>query len=99
MLELVLVAAAAAVAGFVVWGLDRRHRSYGVLLIPGTAVAAAMILWIILTAFGLSSQPRIFWLSWLIPVLLGPAAAGTFGWLTGRRRSKADAARLNAVLR
>jgi lipopolysaccharide export LptBFGC system permease protein LptF len=99
MLELTLVAAVAAAAGFLWWGLDRHHRSYGVLLVPGIAVAAAVLLWIILVMSGLASQPRIFWLSWLIPMVAGAAAAAIAGLFLGRRRSRADVARLNAALR
>ncbi|TJY71322.1 hypothetical protein E4J89_03415 [Arthrobacter sp. CAU 1506] len=98
MVPLVLLVLVAAAVGFTVWAVDSRRSAYGVLLPPGIAVASAVLLWFILTAAGLASEPGVHYLSWLLPMAVAVPAAWTGAWLIGRRRVQRDTERLTALL-
>ncbi|MFT4468293.1 hypothetical protein ACMX2H_00140 [Arthrobacter sulfonylureivorans] len=98
MVPLVLLVLVAAAVGFTVWAVDSRRSAYGVLLLPGIAVASAVLLWFILTAAGLSSEPGVHYLSWLLPMAVAVPAASAGAWLIGRRRVQRDTERLTALL-
>lgn len=99
MLSLIVVAMVSVAAGFVVWASDKRHAKYGMGTPAGVAAATAMLSWILFTAAGLGYQPGLTWIPWVLPVLLGTAAAVAIAGFLGRRRARHDAARLTAILR
>lgn len=98
MVPLVLLVLVAAAVGLTVWAVDSRRSAYGVLLPPGIAVASAVLLWFILTAAGLASEPGVHYLSWLLPMVVAVPAAWVGAWLIGRRRVQRDTERLTALL-
>lgn len=98
MVPLVLLVLVAAAVGFTVWAVDSRRSAYGVLLPPGIAVGSAVLLWFILTAAGLASEPGVHYLSWLLPMAVAVPAAWAGAWLIGRRRVQRDTERLTALL-
>ncbi|TPV52105.1 hypothetical protein FJ661_06770 [Pseudarthrobacter phenanthrenivorans] len=99
MLSLTIVVLAAAAAGFIVWANDKRHAKYGAGLPAGVAVAAAALTWIILMAAGFGYRPGLTWLPWVLPIVLGAAAATAAALYLGRRRARQDTERLTAILR
>ncbi|MBD7995316.1 hypothetical protein H9639_08415 [Arthrobacter sp. Sa2CUA1] len=99
MLELLLAAAGTAAAGFIVWGADRRRRRYGILLLPGISLAAGLLAWIILQFSGVSTSLEYAWLTWALPVILGPAAAVAAALLIVPPRSARDNAELERILK
>jgi hypothetical protein len=50
-------------------------------------------------AAGFGYQPGLTWIPWVLPVVLGTAAAVAVVWFLGRSRTRHDTARLTAVLR
>jgi hypothetical protein len=99
MLSLIVVAIVALAAGFVVWANDKRHTKYGISVPAGVALAVGMLSWIIFMAAGFGYQPGLTWIPWVLPVVLGTAAAVAVVWFLGRSRTRHDTARLTAVLR
>ncbi|ADX73760.1 hypothetical protein D7Z96_02485 [Pseudarthrobacter phenanthrenivorans] len=99
MLSLTIVVLAAAAAGFIVWANDKRHAKYGAGLPAGVAVAAAALTWITLMAAGFGYRPGLTWLPWVLPIVLGAAAATAAALYLGRRRARQDIERLTAILR
>lgn len=98
MLSLILVTLAAAAAGFVVWGIDRQRGRYGVLLLPGVAVCAALLTWLALQAAGAASFESA-WIGWAVPVSVGILAPAVAAVPIGRHRAAADAAETERILR
>ncbi|HET7415341.1 MAG TPA: hypothetical protein VFI97_06550 [Arthrobacter sp.] len=98
MVALIAILIINASVGFAVWGIDRRRQKYGLLLPPGIAVAAGLLLWIILVAFGVSYMPDIFWLAWLLPMAAGTAAAVVTVLALARSRTASDNARYTETL-
>jgi hypothetical protein len=98
MVPLVLLLLVAAAVGFTAWAVDSRRHAYGVLLLPGIAVAAAVLLWFILMGAGLASEPSVHYLSWLLPMAVSVPAAWAGAWWIGRRRVRRDTERLTALL-
>ncbi|GGH93606.1 hypothetical protein GCM10007170_14880 [Arthrobacter liuii] len=99
MLSLTIVVLATVAAGFVVWANDKRHSKYGAALPAGIAVGVAALAWIILMAAGFGYLPGLTWLPWILPVVLGTAAAIAAVVYLGRTRARHDTERLTAVLR
>jgi apolipoprotein N-acyltransferase len=99
MLSLIVVALVAIAAGFVVWANDKRHTKYGISVPAGVAVTVAMLSWIILMAAGLGYRPGLTWIPWVVPMVLGTAAAMAAVWSLGRSRTSHDTSRLTAILR
>jgi hypothetical protein len=99
MLSLIVVAMVTLAAGFVVWANDKRHAKYGISLPAGVAVAVGMLSWILFMAAGLGYQPGLTWIPWVLPLVLGTAAAVAAALYLGRRRTRHDTARLTAILR
>ena len=99
MLSLIVVAIVAGAAGFVVWANDKRHTKYGISVPAGVALAVGMLSWIVFMAAGFGYQPGLTWIPWVLPVVLGTAAAVAVVWFLGRSRTRHDTARLTAVLR
>jgi uncharacterized membrane protein len=99
LLSLIVVAMVTAAVGFVVWANDKRHAKYGISVPAGVAVAVGMLSWIIFMAAGLGYQPGLTWIPWILPLLLGAAAAVAVVLYLGRRRTRHDTARLTAILR
>jgi hypothetical protein len=99
MLSLTIVVLATAAAGFIVWANDKRHTRYGMGLPAGVAVAVGAISWIIFMAAGLGYKPGLTWIPWVLPMVLGTAAAiGTVIYL-GRARTRHDTMRLTQALK
>ncbi|PNI10182.1 hypothetical protein CXX84_01525 [Arthrobacter sp. AFG7.2] len=99
MLSLTIVVLAAAAAGFIVWANDKRHAKYGAGVPAGTAVGCAALTWIILMAAGFGYLPGLTWLPWVLPIVLGAAAAVVAALYLGRTRARKDTERLTAILR
>ena len=75
MLSLIVVAMVTVAAGFVVWANDKRHAKYGISVPAGIAASVGMLSWIIFIAAGFGYQPGLTWIPWVLPVVLGTAAA------------------------
>jgi peptidoglycan/LPS O-acetylase OafA/YrhL len=99
MLSLTIVVLAAAAAGFIVWANDKRHAKYGAGVPAGLAVAVAALAWIILMAAGFGYRPDVTWIPWVLPIVLGSAAAVAAAVYLGRTRARQDMERLTAILR
>ncbi len=99
MISLIVAAAAALAAGFIVRSADRRRSRYGLFLLPGLSLAAAMILWVGLQLGGVGSDPDFHWLTWALPPVAGAGAAVVAALITGPRREAQDAAELERALR
>ncbi|MBT2566468.1 hypothetical protein J7I84_08180 [Arthrobacter sp. ISL-85] len=99
MLSLTIVVLATVAAGFVVWANDKRHGRYGAALPAGIAVGIAALTWIILMAAGFGYLPGTTWLPWVLPIVLGLAAAIAVAVYLGRTRARRDTERLTVILR
>lgn len=99
MLSLTIVVLVTVAAGFIVWANDKRHAKYGMGLPAGAAVAVGALSWIILMAAGLGYKPGLTWLPWVLPMVLGTAAAIGAALYLGRTRAKYDTLRLTAALK
>ncbi len=99
MLSLIVVAMVAVAAGFVVWANDKRHAKYGITVPAGIALGVAMLSWIIFITLGFGYQPGLTWIPWVLPLLLGMAAAVGVVLYLGRSRTRQDTARMTAILR
>ncbi|MEO5314148.1 hypothetical protein PV772_08510 [Pseudarthrobacter sp. CC12] len=99
MLSLTIVVLATVAAGFVVWANDKRHSKYGAALPAGVAVGVAALAWIILMTAGFGYLPGTTWLPWVLPMVLGVAAAIATVVYLGRTRARRDTERLTVILR
>jgi uncharacterized membrane protein len=99
MLSLTIVVLVTAAAGFIVWANDKRHTKYGVVLPAGVAVGVGAVSWTILMAAGFGYQPGMTWLPWVLPMVLGAAAAVAVVLYLGRKRARHDLQRLTAALK
>ena len=99
MLSLTIVVLATVAAGFVVWANDKRHAKYGAGLPSGVAAGVAALVWIILMAAGFGYLPGLTWLPWVLPTVVGIAAAIAAVFFLGRSRARHDTEQLTAVLR
>ncbi len=99
MLSLTIVVLVTAAAGFIVWANDKRHTRYGMGLPAGVAVSVGAFSWIIFITSGFGYTPGLTWIPWVLPMVLGTAAAiGAVTYL-GRTRERHDIQRLTAALR
>jgi peptidoglycan/LPS O-acetylase OafA/YrhL len=99
MLSLTIVVLVTAAAGFIVWANDKRHTKYGVGVPAGVAVGVGALSWIILMAAGFGYRPGLTWMPWILPMILGSAAAVAAVIYLGRTRAKKDLERLTAALK
>ena len=99
MLSLTIVVLAAIAVGFIVWANDKRHAKYGAGLPAGVSVSVAALAWLILMAAGFGYLPGLTWLPWVLPIVLGAAAAVAAAVYLGSTRARQDTDRLTAVLR
>ena len=99
MLSLTIVVLVSAAAGFVVWANDKRHTRYGMGLPAGIAVAVGAFSWIIFMAAGFGYLPGLTWIPWILPMVLGTAAAIGAVIYLGRSRTRQDTLRLTQALR
>jgi hypothetical protein len=99
MLSLTIVVLVTAAAGFIVWANDKRHTKYGVGVPAGVAVGVGALSWIILMAAGFGYRPGLTWMPWILPMVLGSAAAVAAVIYLGRTRAKKDLERLTAALK
>ena len=65
----------------------------------GVALGVGMLSWIIFMAAGFGYQPGLTWIPWILPMVLGTAAAVAAVLYLGRPRTRHDTARLTAILR
>ena len=98
MLTLILVTLAAAAAGLAAWAIDRHRDRYGVLLLPGISVSAALLTWLGLQVAGAASF-EADWIGWVVPVAVSLVAPAVAAVLIGRRRGTADAVENERILR
>ncbi|MEV7660939.1 hypothetical protein [Paenarthrobacter sp. NPDC089316] len=99
MLSLVIVVLATVATGFIVWATDKRHSRYGVALPAGIAAGVAALSWIAFISAGLGYQPGATWIPWVLPIVLGTAAAAGVVVYLGRTRTKHDTEALTKALR
>lgn len=99
MLSLIVVALVTVAAGFVVWANDKRHAKYGISVPAGVSASVGMLSWILFMAAGFGYQPGLTWIPWILPLLLGTAAAIASVMYLGRHRTRHDTARLTAILK
>lgn len=99
MLSLTIVVLATAAAGFIVWANDKRHTKYGAVLPAAVSVGVGAVTWIILMAAGFGYRPGTTWLPWVLPIILGAAAAVAVVLYVGRTRARHDLERLTAALK
>lgn len=99
MLSLTIVVLVTVAAGFIVWANDKRHAKYGMALPAGVATAVGALSWIIFIAAGFGYQPGLTWIPWVLPMVLGAAAAVGAAVYLGRTRARHDTIRLTAALR
>ena len=99
MLSLTIVVLVTAAAGFIVWANDKRHTKYGVGVPAGVAVGVGALSWIILMAAGFGYRPGLTWMPWILPMVLGSAAAVAAVIYLGRTRARKDLERLTAALK
>lgn len=99
MLSLTIVVLVTVAAGFIVWANDKRHAKYGMGLPAGVAAAVGALSWIIFIAAGFGYQPGLTWIPWVLPMVLGSAAAAGAAVYLGRTRSHYDTLRLTAALK
>ena len=99
MLSLTIVVLVTAAAGFIVWANDKRHTKYGVGVPAGVAVGVGALSWIILMAAGFGYRPGMTWMPWILPMVLGSAAAVAAVIYLGRTRARKDLERLTAALK
>lgn len=99
MLSLVIVALVTIAAGLIVWANDKRHSKYGIALPAGVALAVGMLSWTIFIWLGFGYQPGLTWIPWVLPMVLGTAAAIAVVVYLGRIRTVRDTAKLTAALR
>lgn len=99
MLSLVVVSLATIAAGFLVWANDRRHGKYGIVLPASVATTVGLLSWIAFLLAGFGYQPGLTWIPWILPIVLGAAAALAAAWYLGRTRTRADTAKLTAALK
>jgi peptidoglycan/LPS O-acetylase OafA/YrhL len=99
MLSLTIVVLVTAAAGFIVWANDKRHTKYGVGVPAAVAGGVGALSWIILMAAGFGYRPGLTWMPWILPMVLGSAAAVAAVIYLGRTRSKRDLERLTAALK
>jgi len=99
MLSLVIVALATIASGFIVWGNDKHHGTYGIALPASVSVVVAMLGWIVFIQLGFGYQPGLTWIPWVLPIILGTVAAAVVSFFLGRHRARHDTAKLTAALR
>jgi peptidoglycan/LPS O-acetylase OafA/YrhL len=99
MLSLTIVVLVTAAAGFIVWANDKRHTKYGAGLPAGVSVGVGAVTWIILMAAGFGYLPGLTWMPWILPMVLGSAAAVAAVIHLGRTRAKRDLERLTAAMK
>mgnify|MGYP000066223026 CR=1 FL=1 len=98
MLSLILVTLTAAAAGLAVWAADRHRDRYGVLLLPGIAVCAAILAWIAFQMAGAASFESA-WIGWAVPAAVAVLAPLIAAVPIGRKRAAADTAEQDRILR
>lgn len=99
MLSLTIVVLVTAAAGFIVWANDQRHTRYGMGLPAGVAVAVGAVSWIIFITAGFGYRPGLTWIPWILPMVLGTAAAIGIVLYLGRTRASHDTKRLTQALK
>lgn len=99
MLSLVVVVLATIATGFIVWANDKRHGKYGIALPAGVSATIGVLSWIIFIMAGLGYQPGLTWIPWVLPIVLGTAAAAAVVIVLGRQRTRLDTAALTKALR
>ncbi|MEV7604594.1 hypothetical protein AB0N65_04050 [Paenarthrobacter sp. NPDC089322] len=99
MLSLVVVVLATIATGFIVWANDKRHGKYGIALPAGVSAAVGTLSWIIFITAGMGYQPGLTWIPWVLPIVLGTAAAVAVVVILGRKRTAHDTAVLTKALR
>ncbi|MFJ4207099.1 hypothetical protein ACIPY2_01355 [Paenarthrobacter sp. NPDC089675] len=99
MLSLVVMVFATLATGFLVWANDKRHGKYGIALPAGISVGVGALSWIVFIAAGLGYQPGLTWIPWVLPIVLGTAAAAGVVVFLGRTRTARDTAELTKALR
>lgn len=99
MLSLVIVALVTVAAGLIVWANDKRHGKYGIALPAGVALAAGALSWTIFILLGFGYQPGLTWIPWVLPMVIGTAAAVAVVLYLGHTRTVQDTAKMTAALR
>ncbi|MFJ4226262.1 hypothetical protein ACIPYV_01705 [Paenarthrobacter nicotinovorans] len=99
MLSLVIVVLVTIATGFIVWANDKWHSRYGIALPAGVSAAVGALSWVAFISAGLGYQPGATWIPWVLPMVLGTAAAAGVVVYLGRTRTKHDTEALTKALR
>lgn len=99
MLSLVVVVLSTVATGFIVWANDKRHGKYGIALPAGISAAVGTVSWIVFMSAGFGYQPGLTWIPWVLPIVMGTAAAVAVVVFLGRTRTKYDTAAMTRALR
>lgn len=98
MASLIVAALATVAAGFIVWGADRRRSRYGIFLLPGMALVAGLLPWILLQLAGAGSDPDLYWLVFVLPPAAGAVGAVVTALVLGPAREARNLAELKLIL-
>lgn len=98
MVALVIIALTAGAFGTIAWAVDKYRNTFGAILPAGAAVSASLLVWILTMAVGLDSDPATAWIPWILPMVVGGAAAWATAGFVGRRRHRQQVEQANAIL-
>ncbi|ALO66219.1 hypothetical protein AS189_06565 [Arthrobacter alpinus] len=98
MVALVIIALIAGAFGAIAWAVDKHRATFGAVLPAGAAVAASLLVWILTMAVGLDADSATAWIPWILPIVVGGAAAWATAGLVGRSRHARQVERSNAIL-
>jgi hypothetical protein len=99
MLSLVVMVFVTVATGFLVWANDKRHGKYGIAVPAGVSLGVGALSWIAFIAAGFGHQPGLTWIPWVLPIVLGTAAAAGVAVFLGRTRTLRDTEALTKALR
>ena len=76
-----------------------RHGKYGIAVPAGVSLGVGALSWIAFIAAGFGYQPGLTWIPWVLPIVLGTAAAAGVAVFLGRTRTVRDTEALTKALR
>lgn len=98
MVAVVIIALTAGAFGAIAWAVDKHRVLFGALLPAGTAVFAALLVWIITMAVGLGDSAATAWVPWILSMAVGGVTAWATAGFVGRNRYKHQLTRTNQIL-
>ncbi|MDP5227160.1 MULTISPECIES: hypothetical protein [Arthrobacter] len=99
MLSLIIPLLGVVAFGALAWAVNRQRSTLGAALPAGAGVLAAALSWIVFIALGLGYLPGWTWAPWVLPLVIGIAAAFATSFVLGARRSAQDTTAVEGILR